>query len=69
MFYGCGTLTTIIVSDSFEVPSGANSDKMFYSCSSIVGGAGTTYDDNQIDATYAHIDGGFDNPGYFTAAQ
>ena len=69
MFYGCATLTTIIVSDSFEVPSGANSNQMFYSCSSIVGGAGTTYDDNQIDATYAHIDGGIDNPGYFTAAQ
>jgi hypothetical protein len=31
-----------------------------------VGGQGTTYDPNHIDKTYAHIDGGPSNPGYFT---
>ena len=31
-----------------------------------MGGQGTTYDPNHIDKAYAHIDGGPDNPGYFT---
>ena len=39
---------------------------MFYRCNSLVGGQGTTYDPNHIDKAYAHIDGGPDNPGYFT---
>ena len=39
---------------------------MFYNCTSLVGGQGTTYDANHIDKTYAHIDGGPSNPGYFT---
>ena len=33
-----------------------------------MGGAGTTYDDDHVDAAYAHIDGGPSNPGYFTAS-
>jgi hypothetical protein len=39
---------------------------MFYRCNSLVGGQGTTYDAAHVDADYAHIDGGPDNPGYFT---
>jgi hypothetical protein len=39
---------------------------MFMNCTSLVGGQGTTYDDSHIDKTYAHIDGGPSNPGYFT---
>ena len=39
---------------------------MFNNCTSLVGGQGTTYDDSHIDKTYAHIDGGTSNPGYFT---
>lgn len=31
-----------------------------------IGGKGTEYDDDHIDKTYAHIDGGVSNPGYFT---
>ena len=30
------------------------------------GGAGTTYSARDVDETYAHIDEGYDNPGYFT---
>ena len=44
------------------------SDCMFQNCYSLVGGAGTTYDANHIDVTYAHIDGGPSNPGYLTGA-
>ena len=31
------------------------------------GGAGTVHDENHIDKEYARIDGGTENPGYFTA--
>ena len=40
---------------------------MFFNCTSLVGGQGTTYNSsNPTDKTYAHIDGGPSNPGYFT---
>ena len=43
---------------------------MFNSCNAkitnLVGGAGTTYNSSKIDKTYARIDGGTSNPGYFT---
>jgi surface protein len=41
---------------------------MFLDCTSLVGGQGTTYDPDHVNKTYAHIDGGSSNPGYFTAA-
>jgi hypothetical protein len=41
---------------------------MFSNCTSLVGGQGTAYNSsNPKDKTYAHIDGGPSNPGYFTA--
>ena len=40
---------------------------MFFNCTSLVGGQGTTYNSsNPTDKTYAHIDGGTSNPGYFS---
>ena len=39
---------------------------MFNECPNLVGGMGTTYDPTFIDATAARIDGGSENPGYFT---
>ncbi len=39
---------------------------MFRSCTSLVGGQGTTYDATHVDAAYARIDGGPSNPGYFS---
>ena len=39
---------------------------MFADCLKLVGGAGTVFDANHVDYTYAHIDGGTANPGYFT---
>jgi hypothetical protein len=44
----------------------AISKNVFNDCTSLVGGQGTTYDANHVGADYAHIDGGPDNPGYFT---
>lgn len=40
---------------------------MFYGCTSLVGGAGTTYDSSHYNGVYARIDGGTSAPGYFTA--
>lgn len=68
MFNTCSTLTTITVSDSFVTNAVTSSNNMFYGCSNLVGGAGTPYYSSKIDATYARIDGGTSNPGYFTAA-
>ena len=68
MFAACFALKTIIVSDSFVTTSVTKSDYMFDSCTSLVGGAGTVYDDTKKDKTYAHIDGGTANPGYFTSS-
>ncbi|MBR6431638.1 MAG: BspA family leucine-rich repeat surface protein [Muribaculaceae bacterium] len=66
MFRNSTQLRTIYVGESWSIRTDCNSDNMFYNCISLVGGQGTTYDANHIDATYAHIDGGTSNPGYFT---
>ncbi len=59
------SVKTIYVSDKFVIDNVTNSGSMF-SQSLVVGGAGTIYDKNHEDAEYAHIDGGTNNPGYFT---
>ena len=66
MFSGCSNLTTIYVGDSWDEGNIEDSDGMFTGCTSIVGGMDTTYDENHVDAAYAHIDGGLDNPGYLS---
>ena len=67
MFYGCSLLTTIYASDKFVTEAVQTSDNMFFFCSKLKGGAGTKYDSDKIDKEYARIDGGTENPGYFTA--
>ncbi len=66
MFSGCYNLQTIYVGDGWSTAAVTESINMFSGCTSLVGGKGTTYDANHIDKTYAHIDGGPSNPGYFT---
>ena len=66
MFHGCYALKTIYVGSEWTTSNVTESSEMFYGCSNLVGGAGTTYNANRIDYTYAHIDGGENNPGYFT---
>ena len=65
MFDGCQELTTVYVSNLWNV-SNATGDAMFYDSINLVGGAATIYDENNVDVSYAHIDGGSSNPGYFT---
>ena len=66
MFRGCENLTTIFVGDQWSTARVSDSDCMFEDCTKLKGGMGTTYNANHIDASYAHIDGGTSNPGYFT---
>jgi hypothetical protein len=68
MFYGCTNLRTIYVGSGWSTAAVTSSSDMFFNCTSLVGGQGTTYSSsNPTDKTYAHIDGGPSNPGYFTA--
>ena len=67
MFDHCANLRTIYVGDGWNTAAVTISQDMFNNCTSLVGGQGTAYDANHVDAAYAHIDGGPSNPGYFTA--
>ena len=71
MFYLCRALATIFASNAFVVTQVTSSTSMFASMSTnLVGGAGTTWASSSSvpkDKTYAHIDGGTANPGFFTA--
>ena len=59
-------LKTIYVSNKFKTDKVTDSYMMFEGCTKLVGGAGTKYIGSYEDKTYAHIDGGTSNPGYFT---
>ena len=67
MFYGSTNLKTIYGSSKFVTTAVTSSTGMFSRCTNLVGGAGTKYDSTKTDKTYARIDGGTSNPGYFTA--
>ena len=67
MFDGCTNLRTIYVGNGWSTAAVTGSTEMFNYCTSLVGGQGTTYNASYVDKTYAHIDGGPSNPGYFTA--
>ena len=59
------SLTTIYVSNDWNVENVTSSSNMFYECTSIVGGNGTTYDNTKVDKTMAIIDNN-DQEGYLT---
>ncbi len=72
MFAGCGELIKIYVKEYNEEENTGwntiaveNSTNMFRGDNNIIGGNGTTYNSNYIDATYARIDTA-ETPGYFT---
>ena len=67
MFFHCYKLTTIYASTDWSTAAVTSSGDMFNNCTKLVGGQGTTYNENHVDAAYAHIDGGTSNPGYLTA--
>ncbi|MCR5418368.1 MAG: BspA family leucine-rich repeat surface protein, partial [Lachnospiraceae bacterium] len=70
MFEGCTNLQMITVSEYFTTDAvlEPEADKdMFKNCTSLRGDHGTAYDERYTDKTYAIIDGGEADPGYFTA--
>ena len=67
MFYYTANLKTIYASDKFNTANVTDSSNMFKEATNLVGGSGTKYDSTKTDKTYARIDGGTSNPGYFTA--
>ncbi len=81
MFYGDNLLQTIYVSEKWNTEKVVNTvnpestipvenQLMFYGCTQLVGGSGTTYNaSNENDLAYAHIDEGQTNPGYLTYKQ
>ncbi len=67
MFSDCTNLRTIYVGYGWNPAPRTESTSMFYNCTSLVGGQGTTFNPSHVNIDYAHIDGGPSNPGYFTA--
>jgi hypothetical protein len=67
MFWGCSGLKTIYAGEGWSTAKVTAGKDMFAGCTSLVGGAGTHYDESHTDHTYARIDGGASNPGYFTS--
>ena len=67
LFSGCSSLKTIYAGDGWSTAKVQNGESMFTDCTSLVGGAGTIFNAIHTDHTYAHIDGGSSNPGYFTS--
>ena len=72
MFRYSTKLTTIYVkpfdensNKGWNINSIINTETMFLGCPSLVGGAGTKYNENNVDTNYAHIDQ-IGNPGYLT---
>ena len=68
MFRNFTRISTIYVANTFDVSAVTASADMFDNATALVGGSGTPFSwNNPTDKTYAHIDGGTSNPGYFTA--
>ena len=68
MFAYCSNLSTIYANRNWNENSLETEDAamLFLECPELIGGMGTTYDYDNVDIDYAHIDGGPENPGYFT---
>ena len=66
-FGGCSALVTIWADADWELPSsGITGYQTFYQCTSLVGGAGTTYASSRAGYQYMRIDG-VGGAGYLTA--
>lgn len=66
MFYNCSGLVSVYVGSGWNTDKVTSSGNMFLQCKNLSGGEGTSYDAAHTDKTYARIDGGAANPGYFT---
>lgn len=67
MFSSCKNLETIFVGDNWTTNAVTSSENMFDKCAKLCGGNGSTFVDLETaDKTYAKIDGGVSDAGYFT---
>ncbi len=64
MFSKCTNLKTIYVSDGWSTQNVTDDRMCFANSPNIVGGKGTTF--SSASGSYAHIDQGASDPGYFT---
>ena len=67
MFAECSKLSVIYVSEKFVTDAVTEGSGMFFDCRSLIGSAGSAAKAGGNGIEYAHIDGGPENPGYFTA--
>lgn len=70
MFDGCTALTTIYTAPDADWSAIAvldSSGDLFSNCPALVGGNGTEFDSDNVDASRACVDGLNGKPGYFTA--
>ena len=65
MFQACTNLMTIFASNNFTIANVESGSDMFKDCTKLVGGKGTTYNQDKTRYTYARLDDGSGNPGYF----
>ncbi|MDD6002852.1 MAG: bacterial Ig-like domain-containing protein [Bacteroidales bacterium] len=69
MFRYCRKLQTIFIGDNWSTDAVEVSQDLFTDCNNLYGGQGSTVEECELtDKTYAKIDGGLSNPGYFTKA-
>ncbi len=67
MFRYCRKLQTIFIGDNWSTDAVEVSQDLFTDCNNLYGGQGSTVEECELtDKTYAKIDGGASNPGYFT---
>ncbi len=67
IFYNMDNVEKIYVSNSWNISNVIEGNEIFYEDFKLVGGTGTTYDANHIDAEYARVDDPANGkPGYFT---
>ena len=66
MFCSCNGLSSIYAGDGWTTEKLTDRQWAFYGCNKLVGGQGTVFNDTITHTGYAHIDGGVENPGYFT---
>lgn len=67
MFEADLSLKTIYCNlDWNSLPKLTKSNGLFFDCTSLKGGNGTSYNSSKIDVSYARPDGGASAPGYFT---
>ena len=66
MFSGCSALTTIYAGSNWSTAMVTESDGMFSGCNLLTGAAGTSFNPDATNATYAVVDGLGDNQGYLS---